>query len=62
MAALGKIPVVKMGGGYLKAILLNGHETVFGCGVKELIGRLKMRAGVLPVRPERIEQSLEIRR
>ncbi len=31
-----RIPVLKIGGGYLKAILLNGQETVFGGDEKEL--------------------------
>jgi hypothetical protein len=36
-----RIPVVRIGGGYLKAILLNGQETVWGRDEKELAGRLK---------------------
>jgi hypothetical protein len=40
MAAL-KVPVVKIGGGYLKAILLNGQETVWGRDEKDLAGRLR---------------------
>ena len=53
-----RIPVLKIGGGYLKAILLNGQETVFGCDMKELLGRLKFRAGLLGVQPHRIEHAL----
>jgi hypothetical protein len=37
-----KILVVKMGGGYLKAILPSRDETVFGRDYGELIGRLKL--------------------
>jgi hypothetical protein len=48
-----RIPVVKMGG-YLKAILPSGQETVFGRDEKELVGRLRFRAAVLGVHPERI--------
>jgi hypothetical protein len=36
-----RIPVLKIGGGYLEAILLNGQETVWGRDEKELAGRLK---------------------
>jgi hypothetical protein len=57
-----RIPVVKIGGGYLKAILLNGQETVFGCDVKELVGRLRLRTGVVRVPSHQIPQALDIRR
>lgn len=36
-----KIVVVKMGGGYLKAILPRTHETVFGRDEAHLSGRLR---------------------
>jgi len=38
-----RIPVVKIGSGYLKAILLNGQETVWGRDEKELADGLKGR-------------------
>ncbi len=57
-----RIMVMKMGGGYFKAILLNGEETVFGRDLKELIGRLKTRPQVLPVHPRYIGSALDIRR
>jgi hypothetical protein len=34
--------VMKMGGGYLKALLPHRHETVLGRDVQELSGRLKL--------------------
>jgi hypothetical protein len=34
--------VMKMGGGYLKALLPHRDETVFGRDVQELSGRLKL--------------------
>ena len=37
------IQVVKMGGGYLKAILPVRRETIFGRDEGELAGRLKLR-------------------
>ncbi|MGA2299884.1 MAG: hypothetical protein ABSG77_04215 [Candidatus Acidiferrum sp.] len=37
-----RIAIVKMGGGYLKAILPRRHETVFGRDERELAGRLKL--------------------
>jgi len=57
-----RIPVVKIGGGYLKAILLNGQETVFGRDLQELIGGLKFRtgAGVVRVLPQNIAQALDV--
>jgi hypothetical protein len=57
-----RILVVKMGGGYVKAILLNREETVFGRNLGELIGRLKLRAQLLPVPPKYVAQALDIRR
>lgn len=36
-----KVDVVKIGGGYLKAIVRDGEETVIGRDYGELIGRLK---------------------
>jgi hypothetical protein len=36
-----RIRVVKMGGGYLKALLPDRQETVFGRDYRELDGRLK---------------------
>jgi hypothetical protein len=57
-----RIPVLKIGGGYLKAILLNGQETVFGRDEKD-VGRLKFRAGLLGVHAHQVvEQALDIRR
>jgi hypothetical protein len=41
MSAL-RILVVKMGGGYLKALLPDRYETVFGRDVWEIAGRLKL--------------------
>jgi hypothetical protein len=56
-----RIPVLKLGGGYLKAILLNGQETVFGRDEKELVGRLKFRTGLLRVHAHQIvEQALDV--
>jgi len=37
-----RILAVKMGGGYLKAILPRRRETVFGRDLGELAGRLKL--------------------
>jgi hypothetical protein len=55
-----RIPVVKMGGGYVKAILSNGEETVFGRDLGDLIGRLKLRAQLLPVPPKYVAEVLDI--
>ena len=55
-----RIPVLKIGGGYLKAILLNGEETVFGRDEKELVGRLKFRTALAGVHSHRIEQALDV--
>ena len=44
-----RILVVKMGGGYLKAILPDRQETVFGRDEHELAGRLKLRGIWEPV-------------
>jgi hypothetical protein len=55
-----RIPVLKIGGGYLKAILLNGDESVFGRDEKELVGRLKFRTAVLGIHASRIEQALDV--
>jgi len=52
MGAL-RIPVVKIGG-YLKAILRNGQECVFGRDEKELEGKLKRRADGLRVHPNAV--------
>jgi hypothetical protein len=38
-----RVVVVKMGGGYLKAILPDREESVFGRDEHELFGRLKSR-------------------
>jgi hypothetical protein len=38
-----RILVVKIGGGYLKAILPGGQETIYGRDESELIGRLRFR-------------------
>jgi hypothetical protein len=47
-----RILVVKMGGGYLKAILSSDRrESVFGCDEQELAGRLKQRGMTLPKYP-----------
>jgi hypothetical protein len=55
--------VITVGGGYLKAFLPGReHETVFGCDVRELIGRLKFRAAAIGVEPQSIPQILDIRR
>jgi hypothetical protein len=54
-----KIVVVRMGGGYWRALLRNG-EQVYGCDLSELIGRLKTRASVLPVPPKYVGEALEI--
>jgi hypothetical protein len=43
------ILVVKMGGGYLKAILPDRREIVFGRDEKELAGRLKLRGISEPI-------------
>ena len=42
MGAALRISVVKMGGGYLKALLPHRYETVFGRDVGEIVGRLKL--------------------
>jgi hypothetical protein len=55
-----KILVVRMGGGYWRAILRFGEEVVFGADLGELIGRLKTRASVLPVPPKYVGEALEI--
>jgi hypothetical protein len=48
-----------MGGGYLRAILLNEQETVFGCNERELLGRLKLRTKELRMHPD---WEMDIRR
>jgi hypothetical protein len=53
-----RIPVLKMGG-YIKALLLNGQETVFGRDERELLGRLKLRTAQLRMHPG---WALDIRR
>jgi hypothetical protein len=35
--------VVRIGGGYLKALLPQTRETIFGCDVREIAGRLKLK-------------------
>jgi hypothetical protein len=55
-----RIPVVKIGGGYLRALLLNGQETVFGCNERELIGRLKLRTRELRLNPQRLDLALDV--
>jgi hypothetical protein len=55
-----RIPVVKIGGGYPKAILPKGQETVWGRDEKELAGRLKGRTDVSHVHPRLIEQALNL--
>jgi hypothetical protein len=58
-----RIPVLRIGGGYLKAILPGGQQSVFGADWRELVGRLKLLPrGVLGVEPHRIEQMLDLRR
>jgi hypothetical protein len=57
-----RILVGKMDGGYVKAIVMNGEETIFGRDVGELIGRLKLRAQLLPMPPRYVAQALDIRR
>jgi hypothetical protein len=37
-----RIRIVSMGGGYLKAILPDRHETVFGRDEREILGKLKL--------------------
>ena len=44
-----KILVVKMGGGYLKAILADRQEITFGRDEKELAGGLKLRGISEPI-------------
>jgi hypothetical protein len=58
-----RIPVVKMGSGYLRAILLNGREAVYGRDLPELIGRLKFRigAGSLRIPPTCVADLLDFR-
>ncbi len=55
-----RIPVVRIGGGYLKAILLNGKETVCGRDLQKLAGRLKRLPDVSRMFPRRIEQALDL--
>jgi hypothetical protein len=56
-----RIPVLQIGGGFLKAVLPGGQETVFGHDWRELVGRLKLLPRqVLRVDPQRLEQSLQI--
>jgi hypothetical protein len=56
------IVVVKIGGGYVKAILeyRNGQEMIFGQDLEELLVRLQRRAKFLPVDPQNVLQALEI--
>jgi len=44
-----RIVLVRMGGGYLKAILPHRRETVFGRDDGELAGRLKLLGIRLPI-------------
>jgi hypothetical protein len=37
-----RIVIVKMGGGYLKAILADRQESVFGRDEREIVGKLKL--------------------
>jgi hypothetical protein len=37
-----RIRIVRMGGGYLKAILLDRQESVFGRDEREIFGKLKL--------------------
>ena len=46
-----RVPVIKTGGGYLKAILNNGEETIFGRDEVELAARLRVRTHVLRATP-----------
>jgi len=58
-----RIPVLKLGNGYFKAILLNGQETVFAGDERELVGRLKFRTGLLGVHARQVvERALDVRR
>jgi hypothetical protein len=59
MPARLTIPVVKMGGGYLRALLPNLDEEIFGCNERELLGRLKLRTKELRMHPD---WTLDIRR
>lgn len=56
-----KISVIKIGCSCLKAILLNGQETIWGRDEKEPAGRLKRRLEGVAVQPRYIEQALDIR-
>ena len=51
---------MKICGGYLKAILLNGQEAIFGRDAKELVGRLKFRTALAGIHSHLIERALEI--
>lgn len=48
-----KVPVVRMGGGFIKAVLNNGAETVFGRDEREIAERLKVRLHTLRSSPTR---------
>ena len=47
-----RVPVTRMGGGYIKALLPEG-ETVFGIDEREVAERLKVRTHVLRARTVR---------
>ena len=51
MKKIFRVSEVRMGGGYSKAVLLDGQETVFGADAKELAERLKIRLHVLRAKP-----------
>jgi hypothetical protein len=55
-----RVPVVQVGWGYLKAILVNGEEPVFGRDEKELVGRLKFRTALAGVHSHLIERALDV--
>jgi hypothetical protein len=38
-----RVPVVRLGGGFEKAVLMDGQETVFGKTSEEIAERLKVR-------------------
>ena len=59
MGAL-RIPVVKIGGGYLKAILRNGQECVFGRDEKELEGEAEASRGRVARASQRSELALDV--
>jgi hypothetical protein len=51
-----------MGGIYMKAILLNGQETIVGLDEKHLFVMLRLRRGVIPIFLKHFDLALEIRK